>query len=45
MKNLALLYQKAGFKFKAIETWERSLHYCPDDETRESIKTHLVTML
>jgi DNA-binding response OmpR family regulator len=45
MKNLALLYEKAGFRFKAIETWERSLHYCPDDETRESIKSHLLTML
>ncbi|MCK9460989.1 MAG: response regulator [Proteobacteria bacterium] len=45
LKNLALLYQKAGFKFKAIETWERALHHCEDDETRDGIKRHLVEML
>jgi DNA-binding response OmpR family regulator len=45
LKNLALLYQKAGFKFKAIETWERALHHCEEDETREGIKRHLVEML
>jgi DNA-binding response OmpR family regulator len=45
LKNLALLYQKAGFKFKSIETWERALHHCPEDETRESIKKHLMGML
>jgi DNA-binding response OmpR family regulator len=45
LKNLALLYQKAGFKFKAIETWERALHHCEDDETREGIKRHLMEML
>jgi len=45
LKNLALLYQKAGFKFKSIETWERAMHNCPDDETRESIKQHLMNLL
>ena len=45
LKNLALLYQKAGFKFKAIETWERALHRCEDDKTREGIKRHLMEML
>jgi DNA-binding response OmpR family regulator len=45
LKNLALLYQKAGFKFKAIETWERALHHCPEDETRDNIKRHLMEML
>lgn len=45
LKNLAVLYQKAGFKFKAIETWERALGYSPDDETREGIKRHLMSLL
>jgi DNA-binding response OmpR family regulator len=45
LKNLALLYQKAGFKFKAIETWERALHHCEDEDAREGIKRHLVEML
>ncbi len=45
LKNLAVLYQKAGFKFKAIETWERALGYCADEETREGIKSHLVSLL
>ncbi len=45
IKNLALLYQKTGFKFKAIETWERALQHSPDDETREGIKRHLMSLL
>jgi DNA-binding response OmpR family regulator len=45
LKNLAVLYQKAGFRHKAIETWERALRVAPDDETRQSIKEHLVGLL
>jgi DNA-binding response OmpR family regulator len=45
IKNLALLYQKTGFKFKAIETWERALQHSPDDETRDGIKHHLMSLL
>ncbi len=45
LKNLAMLYQKTGFKFKSIETWERALHYCPDDKTRDGIKQHLMNLL
>ncbi len=45
LKNLAVLYQKAGFRNKAIETWERALRVAPDDATRQSIKEHLVGLL
>ncbi|AKT42322.1 response regulator [Chondromyces crocatus] len=45
LKNLAVLYQKAGFRNKAIETWERALSVAPDDPTRQSIKEHLLGLL
>ena len=45
LKSLAVLYQKSSFKLKAIETWERTLDFCPDEQTREGIKRHLVGML
>jgi DNA-binding response OmpR family regulator len=45
MKNLAVLYQQAGFKNKAIEMWERAMGVCPDEETREQIKAHLLGLL
>ena len=45
LKNLAVLYQRAGFKHKAIEMWERALASAPDEETRHGIKEHLMTLL
>jgi DNA-binding response OmpR family regulator len=45
LKNLAVLYQKAGLRNKAIETWERALVVAPDDPTRQSIKEHLLGLL
>ncbi len=45
LKNLAVLYQKAGFKLKAREMWERALGHAPDDATRAGIKDHLLTLL
>jgi tetratricopeptide (TPR) repeat protein len=45
LKNLAVLYEKAGFKNKAVEMWERSMHAAADAETRESIKAHLLRLL
>jgi DNA-binding response OmpR family regulator len=44
-KNLAILYQKAGFRHKASEAWERALGLAPDEETRQSIKQHLLNLL
>ena len=45
MKNLAILYQRAGFKHKAVEMWERSLGAATDEGTRQGIKEHLMSLL
>jgi CheY-like chemotaxis protein len=45
IKNLAILYQKAGLRNKAIEMWERSLAVAPDDATRQQIREHLLSLL
>jgi DNA-binding response OmpR family regulator len=45
VKNLAILYQQAGFKNKAVETWQRALSIAPDDDTRKTIREHLVGLL
>jgi CheY-like chemotaxis protein len=45
LKNLALVYQKAGFRNKAIETWEKALAAATDDATRRSIREHLLRLL
>jgi tetratricopeptide (TPR) repeat protein len=45
LKNLAVLYQRAGFRLKSTEMWERALSSAPDDATRTSIKSHLVSLL
>jgi DNA-binding response OmpR family regulator len=45
LKNLAILYQKAGLRNKAIEMWERALSVAPDDPTRQTIKEHLLGLL
>jgi tetratricopeptide (TPR) repeat protein len=45
LKNLAVLYQRAGFRLKATEMWERALATAPDDDTRANIKSHLMSLL
>ncbi len=45
VKNLAILYQKVGFRNKAVETWEKALILAPDESTRQSIKAHLQGLL
>ena len=45
LKNLAVLYQRAGFRLKATEMWQRALGSAPDDATRANIKNHLVSLL
>ena len=45
LKNLAVLYEKAGFKNKAIEMWERCAATAPDDATRASVKDHLLKLI
>jgi CheY-like chemotaxis protein len=45
LKNLAVLYQRAGFKHRAIEIWERALGSAPDEDTKRGIKDHLMSLL
>lgn len=45
LKNLAVLYQKAGFRNKAVESWERALRAAPDEETRQTVREHLLGLL
>ncbi|NUP12556.1 MAG: response regulator [Polyangiaceae bacterium] len=45
LKNLAILYQQAGFRNKALEAWERALGAAPDDDTKRAIKEHIVSLL
>jgi Tfp pilus assembly protein PilF len=45
LRNLAVLYQRRGFRRKACEMWERALAYAPDEATRKEIKDLLVQLL
>ncbi len=45
VKNLAILYQKAGFKNKAAEMWHKAAVIAPDEATRESVKKQLMILL
>lgn len=45
LKNLAILYQQAGFRNKALEAWERALGAAPDEDTKRAIKEHIVSLL
>ncbi len=44
-KCLAQLYQAQGFRNKAVEMWERSLHAAPSPEVRAQVKAYLVSLL
>lgn len=41
LTRLAYLYYKKGFSAKAIETWRRSLPYCPDSSLRQNIEVFM----
>jgi len=45
LRNLAILYQKKGFRNKAVEMWERSLRCSPDDKTRKEVREQLLKLL
>ena len=45
LKNLAVLYEKAGFKNKAVEMWGRCAATAPDEATRTTIKQHLLKLI
>lgn len=43
-KNLAVLYQQAGFRAKAVGGWSRAADLAPDDETRRAIHQQLAAL-
>ncbi len=45
LKNLAVLYEKAGFRHRAVEAWERASQAAPDATTRATIRQHLLKLL
>ena len=45
LRNLAILFQRHGFRRKACEIWERALALAPDNSTRAEIKDILVQLL
>lgn len=45
LKNLAILYQKAGLRNRAVEMWERALHVAADEPTRQTVRQHLLRLL
>jgi len=44
-RSLAILYQRKGFKNKAIDMWERALRSSPTPEARDKIRNHLKNLL
>lgn len=44
VKNLAVLYHRAGFQSKSTEMWERALALAPEEKTREAIRSHLLRL-
>lgn len=45
LKNLAVLYERQGFKSKAVELWMRALNTSPSEAVRDTIKAHLIELL
>ena len=45
VKNLAIMYSQAGFRNKAVETWNRALQLAPDEDTRKAIEEHVAALL
>lgn len=45
LKNLAVLYERQGFRAKAVEMWTRALHQSPSEPVRQTIKAHLIGLL
>lgn len=45
LRSLAVLYQRKGFKNKAVDMWERALRCSPDEETAGQMRKHLMSLL
>lgn len=45
LKNLAVVYQRAGFRHASIDVWQQAMSAAPDDETRATIREHMLSLL
>ena len=45
LKNLAVVYQRAGFRRKSIDVWQRAIEVAPDKATRRSIKDLMLDLM
>jgi len=45
LKNLAVVYQRAGFRNASIDVWQQAMAAAPDEETRNTIRAHMLTLL
>lgn len=45
LRNLAILYQKKGFRHRAVEMWERALVCSPDEKTSQEVRQQLLKLL
>jgi DNA-binding response OmpR family regulator len=45
LRNLAVMYQRRGFRRKSCELWERALACAPDEPTAQEIKGLLLQLL
>jgi tetratricopeptide (TPR) repeat protein len=43
-KNVAVLYQQAGFRAKAVKAWERAADIAPDEATRQAIRQQIAAL-
>lgn len=45
LKNLGVLYERVGFRRKALEAWERAFFVAPDAPTQQQIQERIVALL
>jgi tetratricopeptide (TPR) repeat protein len=45
LKNLAVVYQRAGFRHASIDVWQQAMAAAPDDDTRSTIREHMLSLL
>ena len=45
LKNLAVVYQRAGFRHASVDVWQQAMAAAPDEDTRNTIRTHMLTLL
>jgi DNA-binding response OmpR family regulator len=45
LKNLAVVYQRAGFTKASVDVWQQAMAAAPDEETRATIREHMLSLL